>query len=379
MTGLTSSGFVPETYSNIKGRIEAKLDSINPGFDFSPESPDGQLIGIMSYEIFQVWAQLGNVYNSYNPAIASGAALRNIGLITGIPFGAASKSYVTLETQGTDGTIIPTLTLFSDAAGNEFYTTLEVAIPSNVQAISKNAGVLDVSAGTVTTIVTPVTGLTSVTQTTDGKSGKVAQTQQQYRNTRQRTVMRNSTSLANSMRADLLELGIEQASVFNNDTDAVVNGVPANSIEVTVGELDAGITDLEIANVILNTISLGCATHGTTSVTVTDAQGFGHVVKFTKAIQLDVEIDLNITFLDPDFAGAEEAIQSSLTTYINSLEAGEDVIWSRLFAYITPYGEAQINSLTLGELGGTLITSNLVVAATDYPNIVTQNINITVV
>ena len=309
----------------------------------------------------------------------SGAALRNIGLLTGIPFGAASKSYVTLETQGTVGTIIPALTLFSDTAGNQFYTALEVAVPSNVQAISMDAGVLDVSAGTVTTIVTPVTGLTSVTQTTDGKSGKVAQTQQQYRNTRQRTVMRNSTSLANSMRADLLELGIEQASVFNNDTNAVVNGVPANSIEVTVGELDAGITDLEIANVILNTISLGCVTHGTTSVTVTDAQGFGHVVKFTKAIQLNVEIDLNITFLSTDFAGAEESIKSSLTTYINSLEAGEDVIWSRLFAYITPYGEAQINSLTLGEFGGTLVASNLVVATTDYPNIVTQHINVTVV
>tara|TARA_R110000764_G_C11014636_1_gene383614 strand:+ start:32 stop:1171 length:1140 start_codon:yes stop_codon:yes gene_type:complete len=379
MAGLTSSGFVPETYANIKARIEGKLETLNPGFDFSPESPDGQNIGIMTYEIFQCWSQLNNVYNSNNPSISSGAALRNIGLHTGIPFGAASKSYVTLETQGTAGTVIPALSFFSDDAGNEFYSAFAVAIPSNIQAVSVNSGVLDVSASTVTTIVTPVTGLDSITQTSAGNSGTVAQTQQQYRNSRQRTVMRNSTSVADAMKANLLELGIEQATVFNNDSNSAVGSVPANTIEVTVGEISPTITNEMIAQVILSTNSMGCPTYGTTAVVLTDTQGVEHTVSFTKAVQFDVEIDLNVTFLSTEFAGAEEGIKASLVAYINGLASGEDIIWSRLFAYITPYGEAQINSLDIGEQSGTLASSNIVIADDKYSNLADTDITITVV
>ena len=379
MAGLTSSGFVPETYKNIKARIEGKLETLNPGFDFSPESPDGQLISIMTYELFQAWAQLNNVYNSYNPTVASGAALRNIGLITGIPFGAASKSYATLETQGTVGTIIPALSLVSDADGNEFYSAFEVAIPSNIQVVSKESGVLDVSAGSVTTIVTPVTGWTGITQLLDGNSGTTAQTQQQYRNSRQRTVMRNSVSIADAMQANLHELGIDQATVFNNDSNATVSGVPANTIEVTVGEISPAITDDMIAQVILSTNSMGCSTFGTTTVAITDTQGVSHNISFTKATQFDVQMAINITFLDPDFAGAEESIKAALIAHVNSLEAGADVVWSRLFQYITAFGEAQINSLTIGELGGTLAASNIVIAAGKYTNLVDADITITVV
>lgn len=88
---------------------------------------------------------------------------------------------------------------------------------------------------------------------------------------------------------------------------------------------------------------------------------------------------INITFLDPDFAGAEESIKAALIAHINSLEAGADVVWSRLFQYITAFGEAQINSLTIGELGGTLAASNIVIAAGEYTNLVDADINITVV
>ena len=113
MAGLTRSGFVPDTYEAIKSRIESKLEALNPGFDFSPESPDGQLIGIMAFEIFQGWSQLNNVYNSYNPQVASGAALRNLGLISGLPYGVANRSFATCEVTGTAGTIIPQGTILT--------------------------------------------------------------------------------------------------------------------------------------------------------------------------------------------------------------------------------------------------------------------------
>ena len=50
MAGLDNSGFTPDTFANIKTRIEGKLEALSPGFDFSPESPDGQFISIMTYQ-----------------------------------------------------------------------------------------------------------------------------------------------------------------------------------------------------------------------------------------------------------------------------------------------------------------------------------------
>jgi uncharacterized phage protein gp47/JayE len=379
MAGLTSSGFVPETYETIKARIEDKLETWNPGFDFSATSPDGQFLGIMTYEIFQCWAQLNNVYNSNNPAISSGAALRNTGLMTGIPFGSATKSYVTCETQGTVGTVIPALSLVVDNNGNEYYTAFATAVPSNIQAVSKESGVLDVSIGSVVTIVTPVAGWTGITQLTTGTSGSLAQTQQQYRNSRQRTVMRNSIGISESIKSNLHELGIDQVSVVNNDTDLVVDSVPANTIAITLGEIAPTITDAEIAQIILASNSMGCPTYGTTSVVAEDSQGVEHTIKFTKATQFDIEIAANITFLSEDIAGAEESIKKALQSQINNLEAGEDVIWSRLFAPITAFGEAQVNSLTIGEEGGALTSSNISVTIGQFPNIILTDITLTVV
>ena len=88
---------------------------------------------------------------------------------------------------------------------------------------------------------------------------------------------------------------------------------------------------------------------------------------------------INVTFLADEFAGAEESIKADLVAHINSLEAGEDVVWSRLFTYITAYGEAQINTLTIGELNGTLSANNISIASGQYTNLTADDITITVV
>ena len=97
MAGLTSEGFTPLTLEEIQTRIKSRLENYNPGFDFSPESPDGQLVDIFSVELAQVWSELNTVYSSFDPMEAVGQGLLNIGLITGIPFGFATRSSASLD------------------------------------------------------------------------------------------------------------------------------------------------------------------------------------------------------------------------------------------------------------------------------------------
>lgn len=379
MAGLTSGGFVPETLTSIKGRIEAKIDAVNPGFDLSPESPDGQLVGTMSFELAQAWAQLNLVYNSYNPQVATGAALRNLGLITGQPYGSAKRSYATLETQGVAGTVIPSQSKVT-INGNEFYTSFEVTIPANIQVIASLPGPVPVPALATVEVVTAVAGWTGSTITNAGVEGSKAMNEQQYRNFRQQTVMRNYTSTADTMRAKLLELGLMQASVINNDSLVVLpDGTPAGSIHVVLGELGT-VTRADAAKVILSTNALGVPTHTTTAdyEDVKDSQGYTHRVYFSVAVEVPIEIDLDVTFLDANVAGAKENVENSLLRHVNALLSGEDVIWSRLFGYVLPYAKAQINSITINKVGDAAGVANIPITGGEFASLTLANLNLVV-
>ena len=380
MAGLTREGFTPLSYNELVTRISNRLEAFSPGIDLSPESPDGGLVEIFSFELSQAWSELDLVYNSYNPNQATGAGLRNLGLITGLTYGAATRSQTLVGLVGTAGTPIPRGSVVSDAEGNEFTTALAATIPANVQVVARVSGPINVDAGAILNIESPITGWTSVSHTQSGRTGSAAQTETQFRNLRNKTVLRNFVSIEDTIRARVFEtLGIKQVVVLNNDhlTDPLPDGTPAGAIHVTVGEVDSSISDEDIAQVILTTKGLGCPTFGSTSVIVNDAQDNPHTVNFSKAVAQDIWMDINITFLDTDYAGAEESIRADLVAHINSLATDEDVIWSRLFGIITPYSKAQVNSLLIGTSMGSLNPANIPIDANHFANIVDGQISIT--
>lgn len=381
MAGLTREGFTPLSFDELFTRISTRLDTFSPGIDLSVESPDGQLTNIMAFEFAEAWAQLDLVHNSYNPNVAVGAGLRNLGLITGLPYGAATRSQATIDLVGTAGTIVPVGSIVTDADDNEFTTQLAATIPASVQVVATISGPIPVTLGTLTTIKTPVSGWASIDQPADGRMGASPQTETAYRNLRNRTVLRNFVSVESTIEARLFEtLGIQQAVVLNNDSPSVAlaDGTPPQTIHVTVGEL-SGVSDTDIAQVILATKGLGCPTFGSTTVSVDDAQGNPHSVSFSKATAENVFMDIEILFLDDDYAGAEEAIKADLITHVNSLVTDEDVIWSRLFGIITPYAKAQVNKLELSTDGVTYTPANISVTADKYAATVAGQINIVVV
>lgn len=377
MAGLTAEGFVPETLENIQDRIKNNLNVLSPNFDFSPESPDGQLLGIMSLELSQAWNELGVVYKAYDPNQATGAALRNLGIITGIVYGAATRSQATVTLVGTVDLLVPAGSLVSDADGNDFATQWDVRLPSSVLAVSVTSGKIPVPLGTITIVKTVISGWTGCGQALDGVEGDVAQTETAFRNIRNRTVLRNYTSVDDVMSARLYELGLEQVSVLSNELGVPADdGTPANTIHVTVSP-SVAITDENIARVILNTKPQGIPTYGATQVILDDSQGISHTINFTEATEVPVFISADVTYLDADFAGAKEAIEQALIDHINTLQVDEDVIYSRLFGVITPFGKAQVNSLTIGLAVTPTGTINIPMASDEAASTVLANIVIT--
>ena len=380
MAGLTLEGFTPLTHDEIITRIQSRLEQYNPGFDFSPESPDGQLVSIFSYEISQAWNQLDLVYRSYDPDQTTGAGLRNMGLITGIPYGAASRSVVTLELDGEDGTLIPSGTVFVDEDNNEFATQLPTNLPATMQAVCVTSGPIPVPAGSVTKIKQPITGLASIQQPTNGNEGKPTESETAFRNRRNKTVLRNFNDTITVISSRLFELGIGQVEVVNNDssTHPLPDGTPPNTVHVTIGEVGPGISDEDIAKVILATKSLGCPTYGTTTVSVNDSHGHPHDISFSKATAVNIYMDIEVDAGTADVGGAQEGITADLVEAINSLLAGEDVVWSRLFGIITPYAEADVTKLELSTDGINYAPSNITINADQFADTTTANISLVI-
>jgi hypothetical protein len=394
MAGLTDEGFTADTLSAIQARIEGRLKVYDPEIDLDIASPDGQNVSIFSFEVATLWQQLGLVYNSYNPDVTSGQGLRNLGLLTGIPFGSASRSTVNLALAGTAGTVVPKSSIVTDQDGNDYTTSFAVTLPGSTECVALQAGPILVPAANTYTIKTVVSGWTTATQAADGTAGGVAQTPQQYRNLRNRTVMRNSSSVADVVASRLYELGLEQASVVNNDSsiDTLPDGTPPQNLHVTIGEY-SGVSRQQIALTVLEAKGLGCPTWsvdkdagaGGNWEEVEDNQGVTHRIYFDEAVAVPIYVGMTVTFLDEDYAGAEEQIKQAVADDINTYLTGEDVDWSRLFGVITQFGKASIDidtfvpQLFIGN-NVTLPTapSNVPLSSFEYATCSTDDITITV-
>ena len=372
MSGLTDSGFEALTYEQIKARLESNINAYNPGFDFSPESPDGQNISIFAFEIAQALAQLKLVYGSFDPRISTGQGLRNVGLIGGVLYASAGRSYAIVQLTGTSGIIVPAGSKVS-SADSEWVTEFDAVIPASVGAISMTPGQVPVGVGVIDTIVDTLAGWTGVTNAAEGNLGSEPQNDTTFRNVRNNRVMQGTDGPVDSIVAALFKIGIEQAKVQNNDTlGPLSDGTPSQHIHVTVAE--AGNTDEEIAQAIMDSKALGIPTFGSTTVVITDSQGVPHDIKFTKAIAVVIIVEIDVTYLDSNNAGANDAIKEDVAAHINSLLAGEDVVWSRLFEHITPYGKAQVDLLQIGK--PTLDTINIPISATEFATTVVGNITV---
>jgi len=346
MAGLDDSGFTPLSYEDIKSNIESRLEQYNAGFDFSPESPDGQLIAIMSALLSQVWFELDKVYHSFNPHLATGQALRNIGLMTGLYKGSATRSQAVVTLGGTANVVVPKGSIVSDGS-NEFYTNKDTYLPANATVLAVLSGPTPIVAGTIDTIVSAVAGWDTVVQSTDGQIGTTAQSETAYRNMRNATVMRNARSIQESMVSALLELSIEQVTVLNNDTALPLSdGTPAGSIHVIIGEF-SGIDEEDIANTIFVNKGLGVDTYGSSSTIIQDINDNEHVINYTLATAQTITISAVVIYHSDNTAGAKEQVQSNLAAYVNSIEVGGIVIWSKLFGEITSVADAEVVSVLL--------------------------------
>ena len=330
--GVLPEGFLIKTADQIVEAMAARLrPQWGASYDFTVNSPDGQLLRVIAQEIYEGGWQLGQaVYKSRDRDSATGAALAALMLLTGSQWPEAEYSTVTLTLTGTAATLISsgavvktasTLVPFqttSDATlaaltawasttayvlgdrrsngGNSYVcitagpsagsggpTTTSPDITdgtvhwrylgagtaaADATARTTGTGALVATSGDLTQIDTPVSGWSGVTNLLDADLGRDRGTDAEARQVADADVFRAGATVPDAIRQTLLDVAdVASVTVFYNNTDVT----DADGVPPHAVEcLVSGGADQDICDALLSEcIAAGIATHNSGAGAVT--------------------------------------------------------------------------------------------------------------
>jgi uncharacterized phage protein gp47/JayE len=135
--GLTPLGFIRKRLDDVKAELEAAVLDEFGEVNTEPDSVFGQLIGIFSNVIANLWQEMENTYFSQYPATADGVSLDNAVDLVGIRRLEATKSRVLASITGDQSTLIPAGSQVSVAETGEIFENPEdgVITRSNAQIL----------------------------------------------------------------------------------------------------------------------------------------------------------------------------------------------------------------------------------------------------
>ena len=348
--GVTGNGFVRKPLAAIIDSLNARfIGAFGSTFDVSPESPDGQVIGIVADEVDQCWAQAQYSFNAYRPGAVSGVGLDNVVELTNTTRYVDKHSQVTVELVGAQGTLVPAGSIVGDDSGMEYTLQEDTQIPGDVTAVANTSGEYYIAANTVTRIITTgITGWNSVNNPDIGQTGILYESDPALRARRDKTTAVSSSATAEAIYAALASLNLSYIRVRDNDTGAAIGSQPAGTIWVVV---DGG-TKNDIARRIYSAKTGGVPTFGDETITFNDSKGYPKTINFSRSSEQEIYIKgtfkrragSNISSND-----AAAQLQQAAADYLNSLQPGESVVWSNLFApLMTATMFIEVDSLFFG-------------------------------
>lgn len=358
------------------------------------DAADYQWISAVSLKLNDNMQLCQLAYNARSPLTAIGGDLDGVVKLNGIARLAPAPSSVVLQLGGSPGSPVGNAVI-QDLSGNLWNLPSIVTIGSGgtemATATSQQVGPITAAANTITSPVGGFTaGWTSVTNPAAAIPGVSYEADSALRARQSISVaLPSETRLAGTI-ADLLQVpGVTRINVLENQTSATDSfGNESHSLTCVV---EGGVS-LAIATAIYTNRGIGCNTLGATATTmietpVTDPNS-GNVttIGYISPTYINIFVTLNIHQLNSSYTTATQAaIITAIVTYLNSLQIGEEVTQSGLYAAamsVLPnllLPSFSIRALFLGESASPSGTTDLVLLFFQAAAGVTGNINITAV
>ena len=339
---LTATGL---SLDSLEDRIEALKGllraAIATNLDLSTEQPTGQLVKIFSERVQAALELVQAVHRSIDPDSATGDALTALCLLTGTQRNAATHGHVTLSLDLAALTTVPagSVAAVAGAADNRWITDVPVTSVGagvyTVAATAEDTGPVQAVAGTITVIATPVAGWNTVTNAADATLGLSEETDTALRLRRENELAIGGSTSVDAIRSELSQLvGMIEATVLENDLDTTVDGIPPHAIEAVVWDgSPPAVANADIAETIFESKAGGIRAWGSTLVAHVDDQGNPHAIRFTRAedlrIVVDVDVDTEAGYIGNAAVAAYIEAQAALF-----FRVGGDVYRSRITDWV---------------------------------------------
>lgn len=377
MGQLTDKGFVIERLDNIITQLEDGFREIyGADINIDPDTPDGQVIGIMAQVKADIEELADSIYKALDPDLASGVWLEQRVAYAGLIRRQSSYSYLKVKCTGQIGTVIPINSMVEDEKRQRWLTTESIVINNTGEAYtalrSDLKGSFSLDNERPLEMMTRIIGWETVNVVENAVVGNDEESDFQLRQRffKSRAMAAKNSSdgiIASIFQLDTV-LDVECLENYTNVTDK--NGVPPHSINVIV----EGGNEKSIAQIIRDKKTAGTGMLGAIDVFLPNAKGRMIPYRFDRPQSVFIQIYLEIRRQENYSLIDTEAIIDSLSTV--RFNIGETIFYSRLFTPINQTKGFWVEKMLIGKKGEALSESNIEISPRELARIAPENIEI---
>ena len=378
MAALTEAGVTATSLDQYVADLETAFqNALGADLDLAPETPQGQLIGVIAARLSTLDEAVVALGNAVSITTATGTHLSDLTSPFGIEYRTAQKSTATATLGGAGGTVVNAGSRASTTSGLTFQTTTTATIGTggtvdvNMEAV--DYGPVAAAIGTLTRIVDVVVGWDTVTNAAAAVLGRNAETSAELAARYRLHVARNARGFLDAILARVREVaGVSRVAGRENPTGATVTeqgvDIAARAIIVIV---DGG-DDADVAAAILATKAPGTPTVGTTTV---------GTISFERVDEVPVTVEMTLELTAGVFpSNGTDTIINGLIAYVAALAISEPADTTRLLAPIIAVPGHTINGAVTVErrAGGAGVTTRTDVGLAEKLTLVAADVTITI-
>lgn len=379
MAQITAQGILLERLDeNINKFSEAFKSIYGSNINIDPDSPDGQMIGLLAQIKMDFEELLGNVYKQLDPEYASGKWLEQRVAYAGLTRRDAKYSYLRSVILTGD----PYVNIYSglevtDDSNNKWVLLEDVQLSAEGSARadfrSAEYGAYSLIKGNKLKSTLVVLGLDSLTVSESSQAGENEETDAELRARFFLSRSKNAINSVEAIKAKLLQLrDVKQVCILENTSNKVdSDSVPGHSINVIIH----GGNDNEIAEIIYENKGAGVGLYGSKTVNL-ERENHTQVIKIDRPRIVDIHVKMvvvrNKNFTDID----KEAIKEELGRMQFSI--GQDVAVSRLYCPINSVSGFWVQTLQIGKSKSNVSANNIEIGKREIARIQSQNVTVEV-
>jgi hypothetical protein len=329
---ITAAGITVQTLAETRQKM---VDDLHASSEFGPEVPtgpetqEGQIIDVVATQLSELDELAQSLYDTRDPDNATGVPLDNVGAYSGAVRKDGTFSTVTMTLGGVASTVIAAGKRARVPDGSFFALDAEATIGGggtvDADGTCTVEGPNEAAAGSITEIVDAVSGWNTVTNAADAELGTNDETDQEFRDRRERSFALGGNCTDPALRAKLEAIeGVTHATVISNrelTTDS--DGIPGKSFRCVLWP--TGLDGPTIAEVIYRSGPMGIRSDGDQEYTITDDQNYSQVHRFSYASEQLLYLHAEVTEKTGYPATGDDLVKAALLALGNMHRPGDDV------------------------------------------------------